>query len=73
MWPQRQARPHRPLHQSARSDAWENEVTGFGTRRDKSAYGTCFANRVLSAEELSDLYVQERLEALGARPALLAC
>lgn len=88
-----------------RSDAWEDETTGFGTRRDKTTYGSFFANRVLSAEELSDLYhhsdmprrvvdllptealrepfevdcgdealnelVEERLEQIGCRPALL--
>lgn len=95
-----------PLAETVRgSDAWENETTGFGTRRDKTTYGAFFANRTLSAERLSDLYhhsdmprrvvdllpsealrepfevdvgdeglnelVEERLEQIGCRAALL--
>lgn len=46
----------RKMIDSVRSDAWENEVTGFGTSRDKTTYtafgGVCY----LSDDQLAQLY-----------------
>lgn len=40
----------------ARFDAWKNEVTGFGTERDKSTYGKVVAQGSLSDPTISALY-----------------
>ncbi len=39
-----------------RVDAWYNEVTGFGTTRDKTTYGRAAFGPVLSVEDLDALY-----------------
>jgi|GEM_PF-727292 len=41
---------------TSRFDAWINEVTGFGTARDKTTYGYVLPNRMLEDVELSALY-----------------
>lgn len=40
----------------SRLDSWVNEVTGYGTTRDKSTYGYVLPSRLLTDEELSSLY-----------------
>lgn len=39
-----------------RLDTWVNNITGFGTDRDKTTYGTILPNRILSDQEVSALY-----------------
>lgn len=46
-----------------RLDAWTNEVTGFGTARDKTTYGYVVPNRVLADQELSSLYHHDDMAA----------
>lgn len=52
----REALANFKLDAQARFDAWVNDVTGFGTGRDKSTYGTVAPSRRLSDIELSSLY-----------------
>lgn len=47
----------------ARMDAWVNEVTGFGTRRDKNEHGYIFPSRRLTDQELSALYHSDDMAA----------
>lgn len=46
-----------------RSDAWANEITGFGTDRDKTTYGYIVGPRWLSDTELSNLYHDDDMAA----------
>lgn len=46
-----------------RWDAWINDVTGFGTTRDKTTYGYVLPNRILTDEELSALYHHDDMAA----------
>jgi hypothetical protein len=42
--------------QGTRLDAWVNQVTGFGTTRDKTTYSRFTRFTILADQELSDLY-----------------
>lgn len=48
---------------SARFDSWENEVTGFGTRDDKTSYTRFMGGLLLSQQELSNIYHGDDLAA----------
>jgi uncharacterized protein len=41
---------------SVKLDGWTNDVTGFGTSRDKTSYNRFVGDRFLQEEELSELY-----------------
>lgn len=41
---------------SVRLDSWRNEVTGFGTARDKTSYSSFLPPRLLRDQELAALY-----------------
>ena len=46
-----------------RLDSWVNNVTGFGTARDKTEYGFVLPSRILSDQELSALYHSDDMAA----------
>lgn len=48
---------------SVRIDSWVNQVTGFGTNRDKTTFGYVLPSRVLTDDELSALYHSDDMAA----------
>lgn len=51
------------LERRTRLDAWTNEVTGFGTSRDKTTYGRHVASPFLTDEEIATLYHHDDMAA----------